>query len=151
MAGTEKDNAKLAKEAYDLFSKGDLNGLVQHFADNATFLAVPNGETFKGRNEILGFIGNFKTAFPDMNLDVKRQIACGDDVVTEFVAKGTHKGVFKTPMGDIPPTNRKVEEHLCEILKVKDGKFTESHLYFDVASLMQQLGITNLAEEPQNY
>ena len=151
MAANEKDNAKLAKESYHLFSKGDLNGLIQHFAENATFTPMPTGETLNGRNEIMGFIGNFKTAFPDMTLDIKRQVACGDNVVTEFVAKGTHKGVFKTPMGDIPATNRKVEESLCEIVKIKDGKFVENHLYFDTASLMQQLGVSNLAEQTHSY
>jgi steroid delta-isomerase-like uncharacterized protein len=146
MAANEKDNAKLAKEGYDLFSKGDMNALAQHFADNATLTSMPTGETAKGRNEVIGFISNFKTAFPDMTLSVKRQVACGTDVVTEFVATGTHKGVFKTPNGDIPPTGRKVQESLCEILQVKDGKFTESHLYFDVASLLTQIGVLNLSE-----
>jgi steroid delta-isomerase-like uncharacterized protein len=143
----EKENAKLAKEAYDLFSKGDLSGTVQHFAENAKFISMPTGETLRGRNEIQGFIGNFKTAFPDMKLDVNRQVSCGDQVVTEFAAKGTHKGIFKTPMGDISPTNRKVEMSLCEVLNINaDGKFTEAHLYFDTGSLMQQLGIMNLSE-----
>lgn len=142
-----KDNAKLAKEGYDLFTKGDLNKLAQHFSDNATMTSMSTGEVMKGRNNVIGFIGNFRTAFPDMTLDVKRQIACADEVVTEFVAKGTHKGVFMTPNGDIPPTGRKVEVPLCEILKVKDGLFTDSHLYFDTLSLMTQLGVINLSEE----
>jgi len=146
MASNDKDNVKLAKDGYDLFTKGDLNRLAQNFAENAQMTSMPTGEIMKGRNNVINYIGNFKRAFPDMTLSIKRQIACDNQVVTEFIASGTHKGVFSTPNGDIPPTGRRVEESLCEILTVKDGTFTESHLYFDTASLLTQLGVLNLSE-----
>jgi steroid delta-isomerase-like uncharacterized protein len=152
MAGIEKDNAKIAKECYDLFSRGDMTKLGEMFAENATLLSVPTNETFRGRANVAGYIGNFKTAFPDMTITVQHQVACGDEVVTEFVGRGTHKGVFHTnTMGDIAPTNHKVDLPLCEILRIKDGRLTQSHLYFDAASLMNQLGLMGHIEEHRTY
>ncbi len=147
----DKDLAKVAKEGYDRFSKDDLNGVAQVFSENSVFTVMPTGEVLRGRQAILGYIGNFKTAFPDMKIDINRQIACGDQVVTEFVGKGTHTGMFKTPMGDLAPTKRKVEVPVCEVTQIRNGQVQETRQYLDTALLMSQLGVINLAEEHRSY
>lgn len=72
-----------------------------------------------------------------MNWTIHEQIAEGENVVTRFVWKGTHKGEF---MG-IPPTNKKVEVWGIVIDVVKEGLFSESRIIMDTVGLLQQLGV----------
>jgi CTP-dependent riboflavin kinase len=51
-------------------------------------------------------------------------------------------------VGTIPPTGKKVNIPFVEILKIKDGKIKDYKLYFDTATMMQQLGI--IAEKGTN-
>jgi len=42
-------------------------------------------------------------------------------------------------MGKIGPTGKKIDIPFCEIFEIRNGKLVSSHLYFDVATMMQQL------------
>jgi predicted ester cyclase len=61
----------------------------------------------------------------------------GDTVVTEFIARGTHRGEL---MG-ISPTNRKVAVPVCNITEFRDGKVYAEREYYDTIYMMQQLGV----------
>ena len=63
----------------------------------------------------------------------------------EFRGIGTHTGPLATPMGVIPPTGRRVDFPLCDVWEVRDGKVVSTHNYFDVMSLLGQLGISAAA------
>ncbi len=42
---------------------------------------------------------------------------------------------------DIPATGRKVEFRLCNVHRIKNGKFVSLHQYYDALGFMQQLGL----------
>ncbi len=60
---------------------------------------------------------------------------------TEFVGQGTHTGPLVGPAGTIPPTGRRIEFSVGELMRVEEGKFTLVHVYYDGATLMRQLGV----------
>jgi ketosteroid isomerase-like protein len=150
MAASEKDNLKVLKDVYDGFNRGDLERMRSSMTTGTTMYVAAMNQTLKGPNAIVDYFRVYRQAF-EATVNVTRQTACNDLVLSEFVGRGTHKGVFQTPMGDIPPTGRKIDVPVCHILQFKDGKIVDIHEYFDVATLMTQLGISNLAEERQNY
>jgi steroid delta-isomerase-like uncharacterized protein len=78
----------------------------------------------------------FRAAFPDFRATVLDQVAEGDKVVTRKVFHGTHEGDF----AGIPPTGRKVEILVIDILRIRDGRLAEHWGVFDQMGLMQQLG-----------
>jgi limonene-1,2-epoxide hydrolase len=45
---------------------------------------------------------------------------------------------------DINPTNRRINVPVCDIIEVRDGKIYSEREYYDVANMMQQLGIQNI-------
>lgn len=79
----------------------------------------------------------FRTAFPDLQLTIADEIAAGDKVVQRLTATGTHRGPF---MG-IPPTGKRVTMSSIEIMRVAGGRIAEHWDEFDVAGVLQQLGV----------
>ena len=69
-------------------------------------------------------------------------VANGDYVITEFSGRGINNGILDTPMGKVGPTGRRIDIPFCEIFQIKNGKIINSHLYFDIATMMQQLEVT---------
>ena len=76
-------------------------------------------------------------AFPDAKLNIKKIHTAGDTAIVEFIAVGTHQGDL---MG-IAPTGRKVEMPICNVIETRDGKIHAEREYFDMAHMMQQLGV----------
>lgn len=62
-----------------------------------------------------------KPAFPDLKIIIHEQIAEGDLVTTRKSILGTHKGQLM----DIPPTNKAIEIHVIDIIRIKDEKYYE--------------------------
>ena len=149
MAGIDKDNLKLTKDVYDAFNKGDLEVLRGCLTNNSTLKLMAMNQTLKGPNDILNYFNVYRTAF-NATVNTNRVTACGDVVLSEFNGKGVHRAVFQTPMGDIQPTNRSIDLPVCHVIQWKDGKIVELHEYFDVNSLMSQLGIS-VSEERHAY
>ncbi|WP_281356135.1 ester cyclase [Arthrobacter mobilis] len=45
------------------------------------------------------------------------------------------------PAGEIPPTGRHIELQIAEVYQFKDGKISLLRAYYDLATLMRQLGL----------
>jgi predicted ester cyclase len=78
----------------------------------------------------------FRAAFADFRAEILDQIAEGDKVVTRKVFRGTHAGEFQ----GIEPTNREVEIHVIDIVRVIDGRIVEHWNCVDRLGLLAQLG-----------
>jgi len=76
------------------------------------------------------------TAFPDLKHKIVEQISAGNKVVTRWEATGTHRAAF---MG-IAPTQSKVTFTGINIYTLTRGKLSQSHVNWDMLSLMQQIG-----------
>jgi ketosteroid isomerase-like protein len=84
----------------------------------------------------------FDSAFPDARTPLVSIIESGDTAAGEIVFIGTNTGSMASPAGgQIPPTGKKVNLPGAFVMKVKDGKITSYHLYFDQASMAQQLSM----------
>jgi predicted ester cyclase len=79
----------------------------------------------------------YAAAFPDMRFDPQDMLSSGDKVVTRARATGTHEGEF---MG-MPPTGRRVDVQLIDIIRFGDDGLAHEHWgVFDALAMMQQLG-----------
>ncbi len=67
--------------------------------------------------------------------------ASEDQVVVEFIGRGTNTGPLHMPTGDIPATGRHLELSFCEVIQCRNGKIVNFHIYFDNMTLLQQLGL----------
>jgi steroid delta-isomerase-like uncharacterized protein len=93
-----------------------------------------------GREAIAESLTTYMEAFPDIEWKASR---VGVDaqrrtVYLEWHAVGTHEG----PYHGLPPTGRSVEVDGCVVFNLAaDGKIVSDIGYWDVASMLRQLGL----------
>jgi predicted ester cyclase len=131
------DHAALVRQMYDAFNRRDLDRYASYSAPEARMTVVPFGAKMPLRQHAEAFANGFS----DAHIEPTHFVAQGDWVVAEFTGTGTHDGPFRTPAGDLAPTSRRGELQLCELFRFQHGKVVEARSYFDVASLLRQLGI----------
>ena len=69
-----------------------------------------------------------------------REIASGDTAVSELLWKGVHIGPLKTPTGANPASNKPIEVPACQFVQVERGKIKSISHYFDMLTLLTQIG-----------
>lgn len=138
---TYVSNSAAVRESIASFVKGDFEGATAPFAEDAE-VSDPTGK-FKGKPQILAQLKVWRTAFPDAKGEVTNQVSEGDKVVTEVTFRGTHTGPLAGAMGTIPPTGKRAELNMAIVDLFRNGQIHRERAYFDLAGLMQQLGITS--------
>ncbi len=102
---------------------------------------VAPGAQASGRDEVLGFLGVFQEAFPDLRLEIEQLVSDGAAAAAEGTLTGTHDGVLHTPGGDIPPTGRRVEFRWAAVYATDGDTLKSEHLFFDQMDFLGQLGL----------
>jgi steroid delta-isomerase-like uncharacterized protein len=122
------------------FNSHDERALHALHADNIKFEA-PGG--FKGHTaqEATGYAKNWFAAYPNGKMTVRNEIVSAPWVVQEVVMEGTNSGPFEGPTGTIQPTHKKIVSKGIQVLKIENGKITETRIYFDMLEAMTQLGL----------
>ena len=82
-------------EHIDAFNSRDSDA--DPWAADAEFTAP--GAEVSGRDNVIGFIGVFQEAFPDLRLEIEQLLTEGPAAAAEGIMTGTHNGVFHTPNG----------------------------------------------------
>lgn len=121
---------------------GDLDKVKSMYSTDAIGIA-PDGSEFKGGHEIIEFVSPFFRAFPDAEYQSIAKHESGRVAIDEGVFVGTHTEPMESPDGEIvPPTGRRLSMRACDVATVEGGKITEHRFYFDMLSVMEQLGIS---------
>ena len=98
------------------------------------------GEVLHGLEGLKEFIGMFRTAFPDLKIQVDDLTTEENKTVTCFTLMGTHRGEL---MG-IPATGKPVNVHGTILSRFKAGKIIEEWEILDQLTMFQQLGVIAL-------
>jgi predicted ester cyclase len=81
------------------------------------------------------FVGEFRSAFPDLRLIIGEQLAEGDKVVSRGTIRGTHQGEFR----GMAPTGEEMEiPVMADFCFSEEGKVLESWDSYDQLRLMRQ-------------
>lgn len=138
---TSHDNTSIARGIYECFNNRDLDRAVGLVANDVEWRDMPTGETWRGPNGFKQSLQRWLTAFPDSKCDITNVVCAGDWCTVEFTGRGTNTGAMAGPTGEMPPTGRYVEVPFCDVIEIKNGKVARGHSYFDMATMMQQLGL----------
>jgi predicted ester cyclase len=103
-------------------------------------LVAPGGRA-NGRDAVLGFLGVFHEAFPDIRLQIAHLLTDGPAAAAEGSLTGTHTGVLRTPNGDVAPTGRAVELRWAAVYRTEADTLKSEHLFFDQMDFLGQLGL----------
>jgi steroid delta-isomerase-like uncharacterized protein len=134
-----EENKALLRRWYEGVSKGD--------AATSAALVAPdyrmNGQPLapQGAQQVTATI---LAAFPDWSVTVQDLIAEGDRVAARLTYSGTHRGVWlgRGPVRGLPPTGKRFAITSHEHYRIVDGRIAEAWVQSDMASLAEQLGVS---------
>jgi steroid delta-isomerase-like uncharacterized protein len=133
-------NRKILDRYVERYNAGDLDGVLDLYADNAV-QGMPDG-VFEGRGAIRERLAMELEACPDVIHTVNSFIEQGDTFADEWTFVGTQTGPFRLPDGsELPPTGRRVEVKGMEVVKLRDGKIVLNTLYYDLLAVVTQFGL----------
>jgi steroid delta-isomerase-like uncharacterized protein len=136
--GCAEMNKARTRSFYDeVFNTGKVELADQYIAAGAIDHEVMPGQSDPqpALANFKAFMAEFRTAFPDMKVQVMDLIAENDKVVARLRLTGTNKGPF---MGQ-PATGKSVSFEFIDILRIENGKMVEHWGIADHAALMAQL------------
>jgi steroid delta-isomerase-like uncharacterized protein len=136
MTPTEDANVHLAREHFAAESAHDSGRTLTTLADDVTYRVVASGVVLRTKADVARYYDLWWKAFPDVVIEIKRLVASGEWVIAENVATATHLGPF---LG-LPPSGRKVVQHLVALIRIQDGKMVEETVYYDQLERIRQLG-----------
>ena len=131
-----EENKDLARRSWESLSERNPD-LIEEFYPPDLVWHAPN-QDIRGYEEARQFVSTFFDAFPDINITLEDVIAEGDQAVTRYTIRGTHRGETEE-FG--PPTGRQMELEGITIHRIEGGKIVEEWERYDNLSVMEQLGL----------
>jgi steroid delta-isomerase-like uncharacterized protein len=110
------------------------------FVEKAVYDEKATGRRIAGIEQIVEVWKGWAKGIPDSKATFVAEHACGDTVVFEVVWRGIHTGPLQTSTGIILASNKRIELPACQVLKVEGGKIKSFAHYFDMVTLLTQIG-----------
>lgn len=119
----------------------DWDACLATFRDTPRYEIVATGQVHEGRDAVVAYHSAQRTAFPDQRHEhVRMHVAADDTIISEFDLLGTNTGDF---LG-LPPTGRQFRVAVIAVFTFDGDRITNERVYLDSASLLRQIGRTEL-------
>jgi steroid delta-isomerase-like uncharacterized protein len=139
MGGTE---VEIARETIECFNAGDWARMRELTAPDCVEEELATERTLNGVEEMIAASEGWKRAFPDGSGKILGAYGEGPIAVLEIEWHGTNTGPMEGPNGEeMPPTGRSGSVRACQVMEVHDGRVTSVRHYFNMATLLSQLGV----------
>jgi steroid delta-isomerase-like uncharacterized protein len=136
-----KSPIDIAKGAIVAYNKKDWDGVKAAMATGFVLDEVGTERKIKGVDSVMEAYHGWAKAFPDSKAKINSASASGGTVVLELTWRGTHTGPLQTPAGEIAATGKPFEVRACQVVEVVKDKAKSTRHYFDMSTLMRQLGV----------
>jgi steroid delta-isomerase-like uncharacterized protein len=131
----------LARESIECFNADEFDRLRSLLADDSYEEELSTQRRLEGADAQIDAAKAWKQAFPDGRGTVSGIHADGNTVTIELTWEGTQSGPMQTPDGqELPPSNRHGSVKACQVIEIEDGKIKATRHYFDLLTLLQQIG-----------
>jgi steroid delta-isomerase-like uncharacterized protein len=116
----------------------DVDAIMATFVEDCYLETVALNLRIEGRPQARAAYEGYFTAFPDLTPD-DEGFAFGDDVVVTWgTLRGTSKGAFV----GVPPGGGAFAVPFVNVARFRDGRMAGESIYFDLASLCDQSGLS---------
>jgi steroid delta-isomerase-like uncharacterized protein len=124
--------AALAEKWIAAWNSHDPDKMLSLFTDDIFYEDVPFAEVSHGSAELRKFFLSEIEGVPDLELKLERSSIHGGHGTIEWTFSGTDKGVFKT--------GKKFSVRGVSVIDMRDGKISRNVDFYDVATIMRQVG-----------
>ena len=119
----------------------DWDACLATFKDVPRYEIVATGQVHEGVDAVVAYHKAQRTAFPDQRHEnVRMHIADDDTIISEFDLLGTNTGEF---LG-LAPTGLAFRVPVIAVFSFDGDGITNERVYLDSASLLRQIGHTDL-------
>jgi steroid delta-isomerase-like uncharacterized protein len=139
---TQHSVIDIAKAPTIAFGAHDWEAVKAAVVPEFVYDEVATHRRIEGVSDVLDVWRGWATAIPDSKASFHAAYASGNTVVLELTWHGTHTGPLQARGGEIAPTGRKVALRACQVVEVANDKVQLMRQYFDMATLIEQLGVT---------
>lgn len=116
---------------------------------NYTVHAIGGMPELKGP-AVTDYFKSQKTAFPDQKFQPQLVLVNGKNILGVNLVTGTQSGPMKTPMGEMPASNKKMGVLMFHRIVVNDANnAVDEYPYMDAATMMSQLGMAPKGAMPK--
>lgn len=125
-------------------ASGDMGGLERYWSEDVEFKDPTLQEARRGKDAFREDQRKWLDAMSDVRFDIDKIVRSGNDYAVYMRAHGRNTGDLElAPGARLPATNKEVDLDYANFISVDDsGKVTRDVAVFDVASMMQQLGVS---------
>ena len=134
------DPIEVAKVAVEAFGDANWDRLRASLGPDSVYEEFATGRRIVGVEPIIEANEGWKHAFPDARGRVRNAVASGSTVTLEITWEGTHTGDLVGPQGTIPASGRSVSLPAAQVVEVEGDQAKSTRHYFDLMSLMTQIG-----------
>ena len=135
-------NAELVTKFFEGMSSGDVDTSLSVLHEDCVNTDTATGQVMTGLDENRADMENWLSMFSDMKVEAVNQIESGNMVATEMKMTGVNTGDMEMPDGSkLPATGKSIELRGCQITEFEDGKMIKTTQYYNMMSMMAQLGL----------
>ena len=138
---SEQELINAAKAPTVAYNKKDWAGVKAAITAGFVYDEIGTQRKMKGPEQVIEAWQGWATALPDSNATFENAFVAGGKVILELTWRGKHTGPMQSPKGQIPATGKSIEIRACQIVEVEGGKAKSMRHYFDMMTMMQQLGL----------
>lgn len=121
--------------AESVVNRGELDVVDELFAEEFSWDMPFNPEPLHGPEAMKETVTSFRTAFPDLSIEVDEIVAEGDKVALSYQASGTNHGEM---MGE-PATGESAEWRVTHVFTLREGRIVSDATVLDRARIIEQL------------
>ncbi len=138
---SEQEFIDAAKAPNVAYNKKDWDGVRAAITADFVYDEIGTNRKMEGIDQFIEGWQGWATALPDSNATFENAFVSGNKVVLEVTWRGKHTGPMQTPDGEKPATGKSFELRACQITEIENGKAKSMRHYFDMMTMMQQLGL----------
>ncbi|MEX0683156.1 MAG: ester cyclase [Dehalococcoidia bacterium] len=137
---SEQDLVKAARANIEAANARDWGKFKETLAGDVVYDEVGTGRKTKGADAWVEAYKGWIEAFPDVVGKVSAVHAAGNTATVELTWEGTQTGPLVSPAGTIPASGKRQTTRASIVMTFDGEAIKEAHHYFDMVSLLTQIG-----------
>jgi steroid delta-isomerase-like uncharacterized protein len=136
----EQNLVQAGRELIEAFNSGDGNRFKKYLAADVVYDEVATQRKIQGADAWVQLWEGWRRAMPDVKGTITNTVASGNTVMQEITWDGNQTGPLELPGGTFPASGKRQITRSSHVLIFEGDRVKQCRHYFDVLSLLQQLG-----------
>lgn len=132
---------EVVRDLYEALAARAFEDAATQVHGHVDLITISTGDVYYGLSGFMEYYRGWVAALPDLRLGSIQYGGSEKRTSVEYEMAGTQTGPLLMPHGHIPPTGREIHLRVCDVVEVADGKVTHIRTYFDMVTLLRQLGV----------